>query len=228
LRALERAARDVVAEEAKAVASVADQVGETFETVVGLILRCSGKVITTGAGLSGSVAKRLAHILSVSGTPSFFLSPSDALHGSLGAVAEGDVVILISKGGATAELNEFCRRARVRGAATVALTSQAVSELVQSASHVVILTAPPAADVGGLIATGTTLAMCAWGDALAVALMRIRRYSWHDLLFSHPLGLVGTLADAPKKLEPLEFDIEGTELPDSMPALTAKQQRDPL
>jgi arabinose-5-phosphate isomerase len=199
----QRTAREVVANEARAVAAVADQIVASFDTTVELLLGCSGKVITSGAGTSGSVARRLAHLLSVSGTPALFLSAADSLHGSLGAVTADDVVIAISKGGSSEELNEFTRRAAVRGARIIALTAQPESELAKAADHLVVITTPEGADPGEAIAMGSTLAMSSWGDALAVVLMRVKRYSWSDVLFTHPSGHVGRMTEEPEALAPL-------------------------
>lgn len=205
----QRTAREVVASEARAVAAVADQIVDSFDTAVELLLSCRGKVITSGAGTSGSVARRLAHLLSVSGTPALFLSASDSLHGSLGAVTEGDVVIAVSKGGTSEELNEFTRRAAVRGARIIAITARPESELAKAADHLVVITTPEGADPGEAIAMGSTLAMSAWGDALAVVLMRVKRYSWSDVFFTHPSGYVGRITEEPEALAPL---VVGTEM----------------
>lgn len=203
---LHRAARSVIEAEAAAVASVADQIDESFDLTVDLLLNCAGKVFVAGAGTSGTVARRLAHLLSVSGTPALYMPPADALHGSLGAITGTDIVVCISKGGSSAELNEFTRRAKVRGATAIAMTARADSELATISDVVVVLTSPVGADPGEAIAMGSTLAMSAWGDALAVSLMRIRRYPWTDVLFSHPSGHVGTMTSAPPDLEPLRID----------------------
>lgn len=203
---LYRAARSVIVAEAGAVAAVAEQIGESFDATVDLLLNCPGKVFVAGAGTSGTVARRLAHLLSVSGTPAVYMPPADALHGSLGAITGTDIVICISKGGSSAELNEFTRRAKVRGAAAIAMTARADSELANISDVVVVLTSPAGVDPGEAIAMGSTLAMSAWGDALAVSLMRIRRYPWTDVLFSHPSGHVGTMTAPPADLEPLRID----------------------
>lgn len=201
---LRSAAREVIVSEARAVEAVADQITGTFDELVSLLLRCQGKVITAGAGTSGAVARRLAHLLSVTGTPALFLSPADALHGSLGAVTSADVVIAISKGGSSYELNEFTRRAAARGAHTVTMTARPDSELAALTNLVVVITSPPGVDPGEAIAMGSTLAMSSWGDALALTLMRIRRYSWEDVLFTHPSGFVGTMTERPEDLAALD------------------------
>ncbi len=166
-----------------------------FNEVVAILLDCRGRVIVAGVGTSGTVARRMAHLLSVAGTPSFFLHPADGLHGSLGAIRSGDVLIAISKGGDSEEVNEMAERARVRGASVVALTTQPVSPMVQLADLLVLL--PPAGeeDPGGIIAMGSTLVVSAYGDALAIALMEMRGYEWSELLFTHPGGAVGRAAE---------------------------------
>jgi arabinose-5-phosphate isomerase len=190
-------ARTAIRTEADAVARVADQLDETFVLVMQLLLDCPGKVIVSGAGTSGTIARRMAHLLSVCGTPSFFLDPTDGLHGSLGAVAAGDVLIGLSKGGETSELTELIKRAAVRGANTVALTAMLASPMGRAAD-VCVLIDSDAADPGTLIAMGSTLAAAAWGDALAQALMAARNYSWEDVLFAHPGGAVGKHGDSPR------------------------------
>src|SRR5690606_30155162 len=100
------AARDAVRREAAGVAAVADQLDETFLKAVELLADCTGKVFVVGSGTSGAIARRMAHLLSVSGTPSVFVHPMDALHGTMGAFAGNDILIGISRGGETAEIND--------------------------------------------------------------------------------------------------------------------------
>jgi arabinose-5-phosphate isomerase len=128
----------------------------------------------------------------------------DALHGSLGAVTRTDVVIAISKLGGSAELNDFARRAQERGARILSLTSRADSVLGRLADVSVRIAPADEADPGGVIAMGSTLAVSAWGDALAVTLMRLSGYSWSQVLSSHPAGAVGQITDTPEELAPLD------------------------
>ena len=116
-------ARRQIRLEAEAVRAVADQLDDSFVAAAQLVLDCPGKVFTVGSGTSGMVARRMAHLLSVCGRASVFLHPMDALHGSSGALAAGDVVIAISKGGESAEINELCVLARSRGVSVIALTA---------------------------------------------------------------------------------------------------------
>jgi D-arabinose 5-phosphate isomerase GutQ len=199
-------ARDAIRREAAGVASVADQLDDSFPTVVRMLLRCQGKVFVSGSGTSGAVARRMAHLLSVCGTPSVFMQPSDALHGTMGAVTQGDLLIAISRGGGTAEINDLARRVQERGAAVIALTADRESEFGKIADVVVQLTSPPGADPGEVIAMGSTLVTAAWGDALAYVLMRLRGYRWEQVLHTHPSGAVGTISELPPELDALVLD----------------------
>jgi arabinose-5-phosphate isomerase len=186
-------ARDLIAAEADAVAVVAQQLDASFDAAVDLVKAVTGKVVVIGSGTSGAVARRMAHLLSVCGTPAFFLIAADGLHGTVGAVAGGDLVIAISKGGESAELSQFVQLATDRGAQSMALTANLASPLAQQVDLAVLIDSS-AADPGGVIAMGSTLATAAWGDALAIALMKERGYGWESVLHSHPGGAVGKYA----------------------------------
>lgn len=189
--------------EAEAVRAVIDVFDDQTPAILDLLLNCSGKVFVTGSGTSGSIARRMAHLFSVSGTPSVFVQPSDALHGTMGALRAGDVLIAISKGGSSDEINNLARRVQTRGVSVVALTSEAGSDLAEVADHLQVFDVPENADPGNVIAMGSTLMHAVWGDCMAVVLMRMRGYSWSDVLFTHPLGAVGKLEDAPEELDSL-------------------------
>lgn len=197
-------ARAVVRREAEGVAASVDDLDESFLEVVRIAYECTGKVFVTGAGTSGAIARRMAHLLSVSGTPSVFISGADALHGTMGAMSTGDVLVAISRGGGSEEINELVVRARERGVSKiVALTAAPQSPLAVRSDVVVDLTMLPGIDPGEVIAMGSTLVTAAWGDALAVVLMQMRGYSWPSVLHSHPSGAVGQVHEAPEALEPL-------------------------
>lgn len=184
-------ARDVVRKDAAAVLAAATALDDGFLATVQLLLACSGKVLVTGMGTSGSTAQRIAHLLSVSGTPALFTHAADGLHGGLGAVTANDVIVTISKGGESDELNEFARRAKERGAPIVAMTADRDSTLAKLADAVVVIETPPDTDPGGMIAMGSALAACAVGDTLVVVLMALRQYPWQSFEFTHPGGAVG-------------------------------------
>lgn len=144
------------------------------------------------------MAERLAHLLAVSGTPAFYLPCLDALHGGMGAITDGDLVLAFSKGGQSTELVDLVTRLGERGIPTVAVTERPESPFAQAADTVVIVqTRPIDADPGGLIAMGSTLVAGSWGDALASTLMGLRDHSWADVINIHPGGYVGQQTDLP-------------------------------
>jgi arabinose-5-phosphate isomerase len=199
--AIEAAALAAVENDAKAVSSVAGvialgAINGTFVQVVRLLSECEGKVVLTGSGTSASMARRAAHLLSVVGTPSFFLSPGDGLHGGLGAIRGEDVVVAISKGGDSSELNEFCSRGKKLGKALVAVTSEKDSPLAQLADHALVIPLVPDADLGGVVATGSSLAAGALLDGLVEGCRVARGYEWKSFFFTHPGGAVGKNAAA--------------------------------
>jgi arabinose-5-phosphate isomerase len=197
-----RLARTRIGHEAAGVLAIADQLDAQFLALVEQILGLPGKVFTTGSGTSGIMARRLAHLLSVCGTPALFLHPMDALHGAMGAVAGGDLLIAISRGGGSSEINELARRVQPLGVAVVALTSAPASELAQLADTNFHMQLAPDVDPGNIIAMGSTLAVGAWSDALAYLLMLLRGHSWEQVLHSHPAGAVGQLEQLPPNLAP--------------------------
>jgi len=142
----------VIRREGAAAAGIAEQLDGSFLSAVSLLLGCRGKVVVAGSGTSGTVARRMAHLLSVCGTPAFFLHPMDALHGSLGAVSGTDVVIAISKGGGSAELNDFARRAQERGAGLLSLTPARTPSSAGSRDVSVRIAPAVQADPGEVIA----------------------------------------------------------------------------
>lgn len=198
-------ARSIIITEAQGLANSAERIDESFVKVAQLLLGTPGKVFVTGSGTSGHIARRMAHLLAVCGTPAVYLQPMDALHGTMGAVSEGDVVIAISKGGGSSELNDLVSRVHDRGAKTVALTAAPESELANRCDIVAVVDAPSDVDPGGVIAMGSTLIVGAWGDALAYTLMRLRGYSWEAVLQTHPGGAVGQINEVPAPLPPLQL-----------------------
>lgn len=205
------AAKEAIKREAGGVALLSSQLDDTFVDVVQMLYRCEGKVFVTGAGTSGAIARRMAHLFSVCGTPSVFIQAADALHGTMGSITPGDLLIAISRGGESAEINEFARRAQDRGAKVIALTAVAKSEIARVAEVVALVESPLGIDPGEVIAMGSTLVAAAWGDAVAYVLMRMRGYTWDSVLHSHPSGAVGQLDEAPPDLLPLR--VPWTEAP---------------
>lgn len=183
-------AKELVRSEARAVSDVADQLDETLVGLADLLEAMPGKIITSGLGTSGTIARRLAHLLTVTGTPAFFLSPSDGLHGSSAVGVPGDTLIAISKGGESDELIEMAQIMRQRGVQVVALCASRSNPLARGADYVALVDST-SADPGGIVAMGITLAQGAYGDALALMLMERKGYTWSQVVQSHPGGAVG-------------------------------------
>ncbi|WP_347350939.1 SIS domain-containing protein [Intrasporangium sp.] len=196
-------ARQRMVAEADGIRAAAEAVDTTFVHAASLILTCEGKLFVGGSGTSGTVARRMAHILSVTGTPAVAFSPMDSLHGSSGAITATDLVLLISNGGASAEVIESARIVQRRGARVIALTRSHTTPLARLADLSVAVAVDARAELGGVVATGITLAQSAWGDALAEVLMRGRGYRWQQFMDTHPAGAVGQLEDLPPDPPPL-------------------------
>jgi D-arabinose 5-phosphate isomerase GutQ len=184
-------AKAVVEREAQAVHKLMDQFDASLEKLIDLMLNCKGHVLVTGAGTSRAVAERLAHLLSCCGTPALFISAADSLHGGAGAITANDIVFIISKGGRSAEVNQFAELARTRGARIIAQTENPESPLAQISDAVYKVKAVGDVDPYGMIATGSSLVNAAAGDALCVLLLERRGYSKQEFGVTHPGGAVG-------------------------------------
>jgi arabinose-5-phosphate isomerase len=184
-------ARRVLAIEAEAVRGLIDRLDERFLTAMKLILERRGRVVVSGIGKSGHIARKIASTLSSTGTPAYFLHPAEANHGDLGMIESGDVFIAISHSGESEELLSIIPLVKRRGAKLVALTGRADSSLGREAD--VLLDAGVAQEACplNLAPTASTTAALALGDALAVALLDARGFSADDFARSHPGGALG-------------------------------------
>jgi len=194
-------ARRVIDRNAAAVLATQHGIDERFIALVRVLLACRGKILVTGSGTSGAIATRAAHLLSVSGTPAFYLSPGEGLHGGLGVLQAQDWVLALSKGGRSDELNQFCLRAKTLCAGVASITADAASPLAALSDHMIELNLPADSDLGAVVATGSSLAAAAVTDALVEVCRSARDYGWDRLLFTHPAGAVGQ--DAAISLERL-------------------------
>lgn len=184
-------AKEIIKREAQAVSALADHFDEGLACVVDLLLNCRGHVLVAGAGTSHAMAQRFAHLLSCCGTPALCISAADSIHGGSGAIKPGDVVYVISKGGRSAEINQFADLARRRGAKLIAHTENPVSPLAQMSDAVLHVKTVGEVDPYGMIATGSSLVSGAACDALCVLLLELRGYSKDDFGATHPGGVVG-------------------------------------
>ncbi|MDT5071075.1 MAG: hypothetical protein QOH82_395 [Mycobacterium sp.] len=188
----------VLSRESAALSALVGAVESSVVAVARQMIHTPGKVITTGSGTSGIMAERLAHLLSVCGTPSVYLPSMDALHGGMGAITTSDLVVAISKTGQSQELTSLVERLGRRGIHVVALTESPRSPFAIAAGSVAALPPTPAdADPGDLIAMASTLAVGAWSDAVAVVTMSMRGHTVGDVIDSHPAGGVGVRGHRP-------------------------------
>jgi D-arabinose 5-phosphate isomerase GutQ len=192
-------AKQIIKQEASGVMTLVDQIDESFAKAAMMMLNCKGHVLVSGSGTSHSVARRLAHLLSVCGTPSLLIDAGDSQHGLSGAVTANDVVITLSKGGSSSEVIFLAKVAKSRGATVISITEKPESELGKLSDVVLKVVAPSEGDPFGMIATGSSLINAAYGDALCVVLLKLRGYTLEQFGATHPGGAVG------KKLEDLKI-----------------------
>jgi arabinose-5-phosphate isomerase len=185
------AARALLDSEARAIARASARLDGRFERAVGLVLACSGKVITSGIGKSGFVARKLAATLCATGTPAAYLHPAEAMHGDLGLVEPGDVIILISKSGATEELVRLLPRLQALGATRVGILGNVDSPLARGCDAVLDASVEGEGDPHNLVPAASALVATALGDALAIALMHAREFSPEQFGLLHPGGQLG-------------------------------------
>lgn len=183
--------RQVLDIESRAITAMAERLDETFAHAVGIVLACTGRVVVSGIGKSGHVARKIASTLASTGTPAFFVHPAEASHGDLGMIAANDVMIALSNSGESAELLAIVPLAKRRGARLIAVTGKPESSLAREADvHLDAAVAEEACPLG-LAPTASTTAALALGDALAVALLEARGFGADDFARSHPGGALG-------------------------------------
>jgi len=183
--------RDVLRIEAEALLAMIERLDESFENAVGAILSIPGKVITTGLGKSGIVARKTASTLASTGTPAFFLHPVEALHGDLGIVAKGDILLAISNSGENDEVLNLLEAAKKIGAKSLSLTGNLQSTLARNTDITLDVSIAREACPLGVVPTASTTAALALGDALAIALMEKRDFGREDFALFHPGGRLG-------------------------------------
>lgn len=181
-------ARRVLAIEADAVRALAERLDERFTAAIDLIAGRSGRVVVSGIGKSGHIARKIASTMASTGTPAYFVHPAEASHGDLGMVEAGDVFIAISYSGSSDELLDIVPLVKRRGAKLIAITGNASSALARESDvHLDARVAQEACPLN-LAPTASTTAALALGDALAVALLEKRGFTSDDFARSHPKG----------------------------------------
>lgn len=182
--------KELILAESEALSLLSASLGEPFKAAIDLLAHTKSRVVLSGVGKSGHIAKKISATLSSTGTPSLFIHPSEAAHGDLGMITEDDSVILISNSGETKELEHiiaYCKRYDIR---IVAITRNSESSLAKSSAVALVMpNIPEAAHINA--PTTSAIMTLALGDALAVTLSQIKGFDNHDFKILHPSGQIG-------------------------------------
>ncbi|MDH7480510.1 MAG: KpsF/GutQ family sugar-phosphate isomerase [Armatimonadota bacterium] len=187
---LERA-KNVLEIEANAILALRDRLDKSFVDAVELILKCKGRVVVTGMGKSGAIARKVAGTLSSTGSPALFLHPAEGVHGDLGMVTGQDVVIAFSNSGETEEIMSIVPIIKRIGAKLISIVGKKDSALAANSDVVLDASVEREACPLGLAPTASTTAMLALGDAIALAAMEARKFTAEDYALFHPGGTLG-------------------------------------
>ncbi|ASD64683.1 KpsF/GutQ family sugar-phosphate isomerase [Bdellovibrio bacteriovorus] len=177
--------------EAQAILALKERLGDSFEQVVKMITACEGKIVLTGMGKSGQIARKLASTFSSTGTPAVFLHPAESSHGDLGLVENNDVVIALSYGGESPEFAGILRFVSRKGIPLIAITGKPESSLAKAAQVTLNVHVSEEACPLGLAPTASSTATLAMGDAVAMAVMAEKGFSSEDFAEFHPGGSLG-------------------------------------
>ena len=188
---IKQIAIQVINDEKKAVENLRDRIGEAFAEAVEILFSAKGRVVVTGIGKSANIATKIVSTFNSTGTPALFLHAADAIHGDLGMVRPGDVVICISKSGNTPEIKVLVPLIKNFGNTLIAIVGNTDSFLAHEADVVLDTTVEHEACPNNLAPTSSTTAQLVMGDALAVALIECRNFSARDFARFHPGGALG-------------------------------------
>ncbi len=222
----ERAGR-ILSVEAEGILGLRGKIDSNFTKAVELLLSATGKVVVTGMGKSGLIGRKIAATLASTGTPAFFLHPAEGLHGDIGMVLEGDVVIALSNSGETREVVALLPVFKRLGLSLVALTGKPGSTLARHADAVIDVGVPEEACSMGLAPTASTTAALAMGDALSIVLFEEKGFSERDFAMLHPGGSLGqkvrTVGDLMHRGAEIPLVPAETPLKDALFAISAKR-----
>ena len=177
--------------ESRAVAGLAARLDQSFSRAIEILLSCRGRVVVSGMGKSGHIARKIASTLASTGTPAFFVHPAEASHGDLGMITADDVMVALSNSGESGELLAIVPLVKRRGAKLVSMTGNAASSLARESDVHLDAGVSEEACPLGLAPTASTTAALALGDAIAVALLEARGFGTEDFARSHPGGALG-------------------------------------
>jgi arabinose-5-phosphate isomerase len=219
--------KEVLKIEAEAILNLVERVGPEFDRAVQMILKAKGRVILTGMGKSGLVARKISATLNSTGTPSLFLHPAEAAHGDLGTVTPDDIVIAISNSGMTGEINSLLPVIKNMGAKIIAFTGGMDSRMAEQSDLVIDVGVEREACPMGLAPTASTTAALAMGDALAVVLINARRFGSKDFKKFHPGGSLGerlaiSIREVMLKDDQIPTVLVGSKVPRALKEMDAK------
>jgi len=219
--------KELVHDEARALDALADSLGEEFENACRLILEAKGKLIVSGLGKSGHIGRKIAATFASTGTTATFLHLAEAIHGDLGIAASGDVALLISQSGATAELEPVIDHFAAVGIPVIAITGNPRSMLGEAAAAPLILPHWPEVGPEAVAPTTSTTMTLALGDALAMTVMREKGFTRTDFGRLHPGGSLGARLKPVKRLmhggEQLPLVSQDTNMHDTVLEMSAKR-----
>jgi arabinose-5-phosphate isomerase len=219
--------REILQDEARALDALADSLNGPFEEAVRLILACKGKLIVSGLGKSGHVARKIAATFASTGTTAAFLHLAEAIHGDLGMASAGDVAILISQSGETAELEPVVDHFRHVGIPVIAITGNGASSLAQAAAAALVLPHWPEVGPESVAPTTSTTMTLALGDALAMTVMRQKGFTRTDFGRLHPGGSLGARLKPVSRLmhggDSMPLTNESTSMHDAIVEMSAKR-----
>ena len=219
-------ARRVIREEAEALNVLADMLGNSLSDAVDLILNAKGRVIVSGIGKSGHIARKIAATLASTGTPAHFVHPAEASHGDLGMVTKGDVVLAISNSGEAPELANLIAYTQRFGISLIGMTSREGSALASQSDIVLLLPKQGEACGTGVVPTTSTTMTLALGDALCVAVMEHRAFSADNFRDFHPGGKLGSqlsrVGDLMHKGDAVPLAGESTPMSDTLLTISQK------
>jgi arabinose-5-phosphate isomerase len=184
-------ARTVMQQEVEAIQGLAEGLDNAFWMCAHLLSTCSGLIWVTGVGTSAAVGLRFAHILTDCGARAMFLSPSDGLHGHTGVMTSDDILVAMSRGGESGEVNQMVGIANRLGVTTVAFVHNTESTLARTCHHVLPIPSKQKYELMGYVATTSTVAFSAMCDALCAVVLEVKGYTPEQLARTHPGGAVG-------------------------------------
>ncbi|MDA3871693.1 MAG: KpsF/GutQ family sugar-phosphate isomerase, partial [Candidatus Marinimicrobia bacterium] len=184
-------AKKVINNEIDALKKLLPRLDNNFETIVHTILNCSGKVIVIGVGKSGHVGRKISSTFSSTGTPSYFLHPSEAMHGDLGVITSTDIIILISNSGQSSEIINLIPTIKKLGVKIISLVGNTNSTIAKQSDYIFDISVEKEACPLNLSPTSSTTATLVVGDALAISLLERRNFKKEDFALRHPGGILG-------------------------------------